>query len=81
MKTEWRHIATCVEGQPVLVDGVDVWKHKWRQTGADAEIEDPIHGQGFVFHIYALTAGHRQVEFAAGEFSNGVWGIFRRETV
>ncbi len=79
MKEKWTHFATCSEGQPVLIDGVDIWKHKWMAAKLRANVRDPIHGQDYVFHVYTVDDGGRQLEFAAGEFSNSVWGIFISE--
>lgn len=79
MKEKWTHVGTCIEGQPVLIDGVDVWKHDWTGTELRAKVKDPMYGQDLVFHVYTLIAGDKQIEFAAGEFSNGIWGVFKRE--
>jgi hypothetical protein len=79
MKEEWKHFATCGEGKSILVDGVDVWKHEWQATESRGKVKDPIYGQDFVFHVYMLTVGGKQIEFAAGEFASGVFGISRRE--
>ena len=75
---EWEHIGICTDGQPFQVDGIDIWKHEWKRTGERAEVKDPQYGQGFSFAVWSVNAEDKRIEFAAGEFSNCVWGFYRR---
>lgn len=75
----WLFIGHCFENDPFELEGVDVWR-SWQATGERAEITDPLyHWQQYVFPVYTLTNGEKTVEFAAGEFSNNVWGFFQRK--
>ena len=77
--TAWSIVHTGVEGEPALLDGVDVWKHEWQQVpGALATVTDPLYGQELQFSVFRISGGGRVIEFAAGEFSNSVWGFFQR---
>jgi hypothetical protein len=42
-------------------------------------VKDPTYGHELTFHVYEITDGSRRVEFAAGEFSNLVYGFYVRE--
>jgi len=77
--TDWRYVGRCVDGQRFLIEGVDVSDHEWRHTDEpDAEVEDPLYHQPFRFDVWELEANGRRIRFAAGEFSNCIWGFFRR---
>jgi hypothetical protein len=75
----WRYVGRCVEGQQFLIDGVDVSDRKWRSTSEpDIEVEDPLCHQPYNFNIWEVESDGRLVRFAAGEFSNCIWGFYRR---
>jgi hypothetical protein len=75
----WRYVGHCVEGQQFLIDGVDVWNHKWRPTNEPGvEVEDPLYHQPHSFNVWELESDGRLIRFAAGEFSNCIWGFYRR---
>jgi hypothetical protein len=80
MKTiEWRYCGHCVDGQRFLIEGVDVSDRQWRRTTEPiVEVEDPHSHQPHSFNVWELEADGRRIRFAAGEFSNCVWGFFRR---
>jgi len=42
-----------------------------------ASISDPAYGQRFEFAVYEIVAGDQRTVFAAGEFSNCIWGFYR----
>jgi hypothetical protein len=73
----WRHIGTCADGQRFEIQGLNVWDYKWMaKDGKPARVRDPIYDQEFTFRVYEIVAGERRVTFAAGEFSNCVWGFY-----
>ena len=76
--TEWIYVTGGRELAPVKIDGLDVWKHDWTPLpGGPVSVKDPLHGQEFRFSTYTVTDGSRTATFAAGEFSNGMWGFFQ----
>jgi hypothetical protein len=78
---DWIYVTHGTESTPITISGLDVWLYPWHAIGDErATVRDPLHGQPFVFRVYQITNGHRIVEFAAGEFSNGIWGFFARPT-
>ena len=79
--SEWRYIDHGTEGNRIRLDGIDVWKHDWVRLGDERAVAtDPKYGQEFHFPVYRITHRGRTVEFAAGEYANGVWGFYMRES-
>jgi hypothetical protein len=75
--TQWEFVGACVDGQTLTIDGVDVWSHHWVPRGEQtASVTDPAYGQRFTFHVYEIQMGKKRVVFAAGEFSNCMWGFY-----
>ena len=80
MEQVWQFAGSSKEGEPFEIRGANVWEQGWQVSpGQEAHVHDPVYGQGFVFRVYTVQDGEEKVEFAAGEFSNGVWGFFTRE--
>ncbi|HSK65947.1 MAG TPA: hypothetical protein VK888_03395 [Anaerolineales bacterium] len=80
MEQVWQFAGSSKEGESFEIRGMNVWEQGWQVSpGQEAHVHDPVYGQGFVFRVYTVQDGEEKVEFAAGEFSNGVWGFFTRE--
>ena len=76
--THWVYVDGGRELTPVMIDGINVWKHDWtRLPGDPVAVKDPLHGRDFHFPVYRITDRHRSTVVAAGEFSNGMWGFFQ----
>jgi hypothetical protein len=77
--TDWKYITGGREFNRVMLDGINVWKHAWREIGAaPVTVKDPRYGQDFYFAVYEISYRGKTVVFAAGEFSNGVWEFYQR---
>jgi hypothetical protein len=74
----WRFIKTGIVGNCTLF-GVNVFNYKWENTGKKVEVSDPLYNQLYVFNVYTIDLGNKKFSFAAGEFSNNVYGFFIRE--
>ena len=72
----WTFLTSGTELQPVRIDGVNVWDHKWQESGRKAEVTDPRRGQSFTFEVWSIATKKKSIQFAAGEFSNGIWGFY-----
>lgn len=73
----WVFFGARCDGESCVIDGVDVWKGKWvDRPGEQAIVRDPHHGRLFRFRVTEVAASGRRALFAAGEFSNGVWGFY-----
>jgi hypothetical protein len=75
----WKHAKTILDGEQYKIKGINIWDHPWINTGEQMKLKDPIYNQDFSFAIYQIEEGKTIIEFAAGEFSNGVWGIYEKE--
>ena len=71
----WIHRATGTDGNVVLF-GTNIFDHKWNSTGEEVEIIDPMYRQKHLFSVYKVIVKGREYTFAAGEFSNCVWGFY-----
>lgn len=75
--TTWKYIGRCVDGARLEIAGLNVWEHEWTRTSSPhAHVTDPLYGSPFEFPVYAVEASGKRVLFAAGEFSNCVWGFY-----
>ena len=77
MDTNWRHATTVIEGDKFEIEGLNIWDYKWEDTGKRIFIKDPNYGQQYTFHIFEITEDNKTINFAAGEFSKLVWGIYQ----
>ena len=78
MKSPWKFVGASGEGSPFEIEGVKVWAHDWiaEKEVPRAEVKDPHYGQLFSFRVYRVEVGAKKIRFAAGEFSNSVFGFF-----
>lgn len=78
MAGTWVYEGATTEGESLRIDGIDVWAHAWRRVqDAPVTVVDPHYGQQHEFHVYTIEHGGVCCRFAAGEFSNGIWGFYR----
>ncbi|MCD8008951.1 MAG: hypothetical protein LUF68_08505 [Clostridiales bacterium] len=71
----WRHEITGFAGNAVLF-GVNIFAYDWVRTGEKVEVTDPRYGQKYRFPVYNVSINGQEHEFAAGEFSNSVFGFY-----
>lgn len=76
MNIDWKHIKTVVDGDEFQIRGLNIWEHEWERTGQKIDVKDPLYGQDYILDIYKIENKDSTVKFAAGEFSNCVWGIY-----
>lgn len=73
----WRFVSIGFEGQVTNVDGIDPWQVDWEQAGQSITVAHPQYPeQRHRMSVYTAAGTEPTVVFAAGEFSNGVWGFF-----
>jgi hypothetical protein len=76
----WRFVSIGVEGADVVLEGVNPWKHEreWRRTGEDPiTVAHPSYpAERHAMFVYELVLPNKKIKFAAGEFSNGVYGFY-----
>lgn len=74
----WEFIAAVFESGSLLIDGVDPWSVDWEFVPVGSVmVDDPLYpGRQHRMSAYRLAGVEPVVLFAAGEFSNGVWGFY-----
>jgi len=78
MNTEWKHIVTIAVEVPFKIKGLNIWDFTWRDTGQKIKVVDPLYGQNYTFTIWEINKNDKTVTFAAGEFSNCIWGFYNK---
>ena len=73
----WRFVSIGPEGEPTDVGDVDPWRVEWTPTHRRIVVAHPDYpDQRHVLEVYEVVGSSPPIIFAAGEFSNGVWGFF-----
>ncbi len=75
LKKSWKHEITDVDGNGILF-GIKIFNYLWTDTGEKATVVDPKYHQTYIFNIYTIDIDGISKRFAAGEFSNCVWGFY-----
>lgn len=75
--TQWIHYKTLVDGEAFELNGMNIWEYDWQKTGETIHVKDPLYGNHYLFPVFEIRDQQRSARFAAGEFSNNVWGIYR----
>lgn len=76
MNNNWKHIKTIVDSEPFELNGLNIWDFQWERTGNYIKIKDPNYGQEYSFSVYKIVSDKIEIQFAAGEYSNCIWGIY-----
>ena len=71
----WQHEITGIDGNAILF-GVNIFDYEWKEVDKTVKVRDPLYGQEYAFCVYSVTINGQEYEFAAGEFSNCVWGFY-----
>lgn len=79
MTTNWNYIATISDGESFEIDGINIWNKEWKSTGEKTTVKDPIYKQDHLISVYNIIVNNKTIEFAAGEFSNEIFGIYQRD--
>jgi hypothetical protein len=74
---EWNFAGTTKSGM-FLLDGVDITKEKWTDTGRKARVFDPFEQKVRTLTVWKVPAADGALTFAAGEISVNVFGIYTR---
>ena len=76
----WQFAGSAQKDEPFEIKGVNVWSQGWQVTdGQEVHVNDPVYGKGYIFRVFSSQDDDQKIEFAAGEFSPGVWGFYTRE--
>jgi hypothetical protein len=72
----WKFAGASPDGQKFDIEGINVWDYQWVPQGKKADVKDPLYHQDFHFSVYEISAASKKIVFAAGEFSNSMWGFY-----
>ncbi|MBQ3939693.1 MAG: hypothetical protein II723_01155 [Oscillospiraceae bacterium] len=77
----WVHVASGMTGsEPELrCFGVNLKSYAWENTGRCVQVRDPLHGEFHSFPVYAVVVNGRRREFAYGEYSMCIFGLYARK--
>jgi hypothetical protein len=73
----WTYLDDSVDGGPFVIDGVDVWKHKWIAVQEEPTVTIVRGGDHIRLWVYDVVANGTKVRFAAGEFVMCGWAFCR----
>ncbi len=73
---KWRFLQSVADGEEFHINGLNLWEHEWKPLYNSIHVKDPLYGEDHTMYVYEITDGTVTVLFAAGEFSNTVWGIY-----
>ena len=68
-----------LDGNLFRINGLNIWDYDWKNTGETISIKDPLYNQPYTLNVYEIKNNERTARFAAGEFSNLIWGIYLEE--
>jgi len=68
----WEFATTGYDGNSILFE-VNIFDYEWKNTMQKVEVADPLYRQCHNLPIYSAEIEGRQVIFAAGEISNGIY--------
>lgn len=74
----WKFETAGPDGECRLF-GVNIFKYPWLDCKETADVIDPHYGVKKRFHVYEAKIGNTVRRFAAGEFSNGIFGFYLPE--
>jgi hypothetical protein len=71
-------VAICFEGDLVSLGGLNPWHLKWHalQEAAITVAHPSYLQERHTMWVYELQSEGKAIKFAAGEFSNCVWGFY-----
>ena len=74
----WKFVTAGPDGLCRLF-GVNIFDYAWQTTGKRIKVKDPVYHQDHTFEVRQVEIGGQIHRFAAGEFSNCVWGLTRMQ--
>jgi hypothetical protein len=75
----WKFVSIGFERTLVPIQGIDLWRHErqWVSSHEKIVVSHPSYpSERHTMFVYRLEIDGRTIKFAAGEYSNGVWGFY-----
>ena len=74
----WKFITTIPSNEPFFIEGNNIWDYEWESTDETINVEDPLYKQKCIMDVYKIRVKGKEIVFAAGEFSNCIYGIYQK---
>ncbi len=75
----FKFLQACYGSQPVIYQGIDLWKADWIESHESQILLEPRQGEKYLFDIYYTTIGKKKIKFAFQEITNNVYAFFINE--
>lgn len=76
MKTEYITTISESESFTYREHSIYIWDKFSFITDKKIEVIDPMYNQKHLFNIWNFSIENKNISFAIGEFSNGIYGVF-----
>lgn len=60
----------------IIIDGDNLFQKQWIDTGKKIIVYDPSYNEKHIFPIYEIKEKNKTKEYAIGEFSNSIYGVY-----
>lgn len=74
----WEFVKSGMEGNCEFL-GANIFDLEWQNTGQHVQVKDPVYNRNHTFDIWQVIIDDKPRQFAAGEFSNCVWGFYLKK--
>lgn len=81
---QWMYVGHVASGEPFFIEqDINVWSYPWSSIDngecGTVDVKEPRSGDEYVFTVWFIQPlpSARKIVFAAGEFSNGIFGFYR----
>ena len=72
----FKFLQACYGSQPVIYQGIDLWKADWIESNEPQILLEPRLGEKYLFDIYYTNINKKKVKFAFQEVTNNVYVFF-----
>ena len=76
LKSKTWQFASDGQEHEIVLFGKHKFEYKWESTGKSVTVKDPLYHQDHRFRVYTVNIDGKVHTFAAGEFSNCIWGFY-----
>ena len=77
--THWRFIGSCYDIERFVIDGVNVWEHRWTDSGrGTVEVKDPYYERTLHPGVWEirLVVSEKTIVFAALEVASNLYAFW-----
>ncbi len=75
----WKFLSFVEVDKEFRVEGLNIWNHYWNCADRKVEVVEPRDGETYFFKEYEIKTPEKSVSFVAGEFTDGLIGLYVKE--